>query len=313
MSRRVSVLCLIGISAIAVLFAAPVSAGNFQVSNHGTWAITEILGTWPLFEAYAVCEVDENDFGFTKMRAHLRANFVTGEMEGNDVYLTEDGTEALFGRFTGYLVDFNPDTGLWTSTSVTQEFLGGTGRFAGVRGSAHHECHFLDTAPTGLLGEYECTSDGHLSLADLEIKPVPMVTREGITVAHEEQLEALPWHGLLSTMDVTVGTGTHYGLYRNTKHTFFDVSGPDPGALLGFFESVTANGDLVQGYYEGTFVPLDGAEGPMDVAVQSWITGGTGNFANASGRQSGGGLLWPDGSQDIALQGWISSVGSSRK
>jgi len=308
MNRRMSMLCLTLMAAAGMLFAtsAPAAEVDFDIANHGVWYATGFpISSYPVFEVYTIDEVAPNPFGITRMRVYLKANYVTREIwDGRDIYLTDDG-DALFTRFKGHLAYADvPQT-------LTQEFVGGTGIFAGVRGTATHVCYPEFTSPVH--GPKTCESHGTLLLADLKSKMVPMVSTEGDLVSLEVQhVETEAW-GLpplpfLAQKVAHIGEGDHLGLYGNSECRLLDLNSM---GFFGFFTRTAAGGDTMHGYYEGSLSPPGGD--PQAVDMQVWITGGTGRFVNASGKQTGAGLWWSDGREEITLEGAISSVGSSKK
>ncbi len=309
MDRRVSMLSVALLVAAGVLVAtsAPAEVVDFDVSNHGVWYAVGFPSGYPVFEVYCVYEVDPNPFGITQMRVYGKWNYVTGEIwDGRDIYLTADG-DALHARFHGWMAyDGVPQT-------LIQEFVGGTGRFAGVRGSALHECHEVLASP--LHGTCSCESHGALVLADLESKMVPMASTEGDLVSLELQhveMEAfsLPPLPVLAQKATHTAQGSHLGLYSTSQMRLLDFS---TMGLYGFFTRTAADGDMLHGYYEGGLSELTACPDALGVDMQVWITGGTGRFANASGKQTGSGVLWDDGREEIMLEGAISSVGSSMR
>jgi len=310
MNRRMSMLCLTLMAAAGMLFAtsAPAAEVDFDIANHGVWYATGFpISSFPVFEVYCIYDVDPNELGITQMRVYGKWNYVTGEIwDGRDVYLTADG-DALYTNFHGQMAHEGvPQT-------LTQEFVGGTGRFAGVRGTATHECHEVLASP--LHGTCSCESHGTLVLADLKSNMVPTVSTEGDLLSLELQHVEMEAFGLdplpvLARKVTHAGEGDHVGLYSKSKFELLDL---DTMGFHGFFTQTTANGDTLDGYYEGALSPLGGTADPLGVDMQVWITGGTGRFANASGKQAGSGLRWSDGREELTLEGAISSVGSSKK
>jgi len=296
-----------------MLFAtsSPALEVPFAMANHGTWVVTGFPSGAPEFECYAwQQEIAPNALGITRMSVYLKGNLATGEVwDGRDIYLTDDG-DALFAHFEGTL-DVN--TG---STDFHQTFVGGTGVFAGASGQGHHTCTFqYPDWPCMANGANVCSGHGTLVLPDRDPRMVPMMAREGDLVGLAELLHVereaygLPPMPFLVQKATHTGIGTQVGWYTNEKVTVLDLS---ENALHGFFTTTAANGDTLDGYYEGALSPLADPDA-LGVEMQFWITGGTGRFENASGTGIGSGISWADGSEDLTLEGMISSLGSSMK
>jgi len=309
MNRSVSMLCLMLIAAAGMLFstAAPAAAADLDIVNHGVWYAVGFPSGFPYFDVYFSDDVEPNELGITQLRGYGKWNYVTREIsDGRDIYLTADG-DALYARFHGQMAhDGLPQT-------LIQEFVGGTGIFAGARGAATHFCYL--TLSSRLHGTKTCESHGTLSLAGLNSKMVPAFSTEGellsLQLQHVE-MEAfrLPPLPVLARKLTHLGEGDHVGLYTSSKFELLDLN---TMYFHGFFTQTAANGDMMDGYYEGALSPLGESEDPFATDMQVWITGGTGRFANASGKQTGSGLWWSDGHEEITLEGALSSVGSSMK
>jgi hypothetical protein len=82
----------------------------------------------------------------------------------------------------------------------------------------------------------------------------------------------------------------------------------------GSFHLFAANGDELSGTFEGYLTPTE-TPGEYDNHETSDVTGGTGRFTNATGHWDSGGQI--DITTEplcfsLPVQGWISSVGSTR-
>ena len=83
----------------------------------------------------------------------------------------------------------------------------------------------------------------------------------------------------------------------------------------GTFDWFAANGDEISGTFEGYLCPTE-TPGVYDNHETAEVTGGTGRFANATGHfELGGQLDFTTNPPSFVLpsQGWISSVGSTRR
>lgn len=328
MNRRVSMLCLILVGAAGMLFAtaAPAEELPFDVHNHGRWYAFASPAIPTQVEILTLLDIpDGNIFGFTRARSYDKLDLATGVYsDGLCVYINDATGEVLFVRVTGHVATpTEPQT-------IDMVFAGGTGRFRGASGTCVHNCYPTYWDEWGLHGWTDCHShSGTISLpnwlGDPKLEQVPMTTREGdvqdFLLQPHLLFEGIPGYydpvQVQFLSETTVGIATHCGQYLSEKVSLIDLSdllgGTGPGKFDGFFDLTAANGDKMRGFYEGFLFPQsDDPAAPMDVDMQLWITGGTGCFLNASGYQSGGGLFWPGG-EDITLEGWISSVGSSKK
>lgn len=308
MNRRVSMLCLILVAAAGTLFAtcAPADVVDLDVVSHGWWVATGWPSGDPLFEGHAEHEAETNALGITRLIVYLKGNCDTGEVwDGRAVYLTAGG-DALFARFEGNLSS--------DGTTTTQEFVGGTGPFAGVRGTGTQVWDAEYDSPVH--GWSDCESQGTLSLADLDSKMVPLKAREGELVSLEQQhveteaygLPPLPF--LFGRSEHTDCVATQVGLYDTLDLALFNL---DEMVFHDFLTKTTADGETLEGYCEGDIFPVAGHPDALGVDMQIWITGGTGRFENVNGKAIGYGLSWFDGRRDITVEGLISSVGSSKK
>ena len=299
MSRRVSIVCMIAMAAAGMLFAAsaPADVVNLDVDSHGWWVATDWSSGDPLFECHAEQDADLNALDITRLIVYFKGNCDTGEVwDGRAVYLTADG-DALYARFEGNLSS--------DEMATTQEFVGGTGPFAAVRGTGTQvwQAEYCNTVQ----GCSDCESHGTLSLADLDSKMVPLNAREGDLVSLEVQ-PALPF--VFQNTAHTSCLGTQVGLYTTTDLALLNL-----GALVfhDFATKTAANGDTMNVYAEGDLFPLAEYPDALGVDMQIWITGGTGRFENVSGKAIGYGISWFDGRRDITVEGLISAVGSSKE
>jgi hypothetical protein len=299
--------------AAGMLFATGSSAlvVPFEVANHGAWVCTGFPSGAPEFECYAwEQEIAPNALGITRVSVYLKGDIAAGQIwEGRHIYLTDDG-DALFARVEGTL-DVNTGT-----TDLEETFIGGTGIFAGASGSGKHYCTFhYPEWPCMANGTNECTGEHTLVLPDHDPRMVPMVAHEGDLVdlgdlLHvEREAYGLSPFPFLFQKATHTGIGTQLGLYSSEKLTVLDVS---QDSLHGFFTTTAANGDTIDGYYEGAFSALADPDA-LGIDMQFWITGGTGRFEHASGTGNGSGTSWADGSQDLTLEGVMSAVGSSER
>ncbi len=302
MSRRVSMVCLIAMAAAGMLCAAsaPAYAVDLDVVSHGWWVATGWPSGDPLFEGHAEHEADTNALGITRLIVYLKGNCDTGEVwDGRAVYLTAEG-DALYARFEGTLSS--------DGMTTTQEFVGGTGPFAGVRGTANQVWEAEYDSPVH--GWSDCESHGTLSLADLDSKMVPLKAREGelasLEVHYVETEPPLPFVSQKTTHTSCLATYT--GLYSTMDLGLFNLQ---ELVFHDFFTKTSANGDTIDGYAEGNLFPVPEYPDALGVEMQVWITGGTGRFENVSGKAIGYGISWFDGRRDIRVEGLISSVGPS--
>jgi len=84
---------------------------------------------------------------------------------------------------------------------------------------------------------------------------------------------------------------------------------------LAAFTCFAANGDELSGTFEGYLSPT-GTPGVYDNHEISDVTGGTGRFTSATGHWDSGGQIdvtTEPLSFSLPVQGWISSVGSTRR
>jgi hypothetical protein len=110
---------------------------------------------------------------------------------------------------------------------------------------------------------------------------------------------------------IVFGNATHLGAYTGTAELYQDVCN---STFIGSFHDFAANGDEIYGTFEG-YLTLTGTPGVYDNHETADVTGGTGRFANATGHWEAGGQV--DFTTDpisfvTPLQGWISTVGSTR-
>jgi len=314
MDRRLRMLCLVFVAAGAMLPITYAAAAGvpFEVHVEG-WAVVggpSIPGHLPVLDISCVQEVDPNPFGIVQEVAFFRLNAVTRACSEGQVAFITGGGDVLYARLPEGQLYPDPqapnDPNRFQSV-MDLEFVGGTGPFAGARGSATSIARHGHVTPVKVTVE-DAVIAGTLSLADLQSKMVAMRTMEGELVSLVVEPEAFP----LIFQEVThTGDATHCGEYVNSKRSLLDFS-VFPIQFCGFFTKTADNGDVMEGYYEGDLVPSTESEGAFEVAMELWITGGTGHFENASGHETGSGLVWLDGREDIVLEGTMSSLGSSK-
>ena len=113
-------------------------------------------------------------------------------------------------------------------------------------------------------------------------------------------------------IDITGGgNATHLGRFTTAQSHFINVFDPSGAFTGGTYTFTAANGDTIYGSYSGVFLPVD--EGRFSINGAFTIEGGTGRFAGATGGGDASGILNPDGTSDVLLQGVISTVGSAKR
>ena len=93
------------------------------------------------------------------------------------------------------------------------------------------------------------------------------------------------------------------------------ISAPPNITYIGTFHWFAANGDEISGTFDGYLSPT-GTPGVYDNHEVSDVTGGTGRFTSATGHWDSGGQIdvtTEPLSFSLPVQGWISSVGSTRR
>jgi hypothetical protein len=111
------------------------------------------------------------------------------------------------------------------------------------------------------------------------------------------------------------GNATHLGAFTGTGEFYQNFCEDPPNiTYFGSFHLFVANGDELSGTFEGYLSPTE-TPGVYDNHETSDVTGGTGRFASATGHWDSGGQI--DFTTEplcfgLPVQGWISSVGSTR-
>ena len=120
----------------------------------------------------------------------------------------------------------------------------------------------------------------------------------------------------IHTHAVLFGNATQLGAFTGTGE-FYQSFCQDPPNItyIGSFHLFAANGDELSGTFEGYLSPTE-TPGVYDNHETSDVTGGTGRFAGATGHWESGGqidLTTEPLCFGFPVQGWISSVGSTRQ
>jgi len=213
--------------------------------------------------------------------------------------------DVLYMHVSGHCLPPGPNGLL--EAFLNYEYLGGTGRFAGARGSASSTSWHRFLSPVEASIEPGALVTGTLWLADLQPKMVAARTWEaGDPVSLVMEGEAFP---LVFTENTFIGYSTHLGRYVSYKRGLIDFSA-SPVQAWGFATVTAANGDILYCYWKVQLVPSPTVPDAFDAALQLWDVGGTGNLVNVSGYLTGSGLYFADGSEDLFFSGAISSVGS---
>jgi hypothetical protein len=138
-----------------------------------------------------------------------------------------------------------------------------------------------------------------------------LVTFNGTVSGYVQSAE--PPVGCLQTLHVVnFGNANQLGAFTGTAE--FIVNNCD-GTYTGFFHWSAANGDKLEGTFDGYLTP-SATPGVYDNHENADITSGTGRFAGATGHfELGGQVDFTTNPPSFVLpwQGTISSVGSSKK
>jgi hypothetical protein len=115
---------------------------------------------------------------------------------------------------------------------------------------------------------------------------------------------------------VNFGNATQLGAFTGSAELYENFCENPPNiTYIGSFHWFAANGDELSGTFAGYLSPT-GTPGVYDNHENTDVTGGTGRFTSATGHWEAGGQI------DVTmvplsfvqpLQGWISSVGSTRR
>ena len=120
----------------------------------------------------------------------------------------------------------------------------------------------------------------------------------------------------IHTHAVLFGNATQLGAFTGTGEFYQNFCQEPPNiTYIGSFHLFAANGDELAGTFEGYLSPTE-TPGVYDNHETSDVTGGTGRFENATGHWDSGGQI--DLTTEplcfrLPVQGWISSVGASRR
>ena len=111
---------------------------------------------------------------------------------------------------------------------------------------------------------------------------------------------------------IVFGNATQLGVYTGTGELYQDACN---GTFVGSFHWFAANGDELYGTFEGYLTPT-GTPGVYDNHETADVTGGTGRFTGGTGHWESGGQV-DFTTEPISFvtpsQGWISTVGSTRR
>jgi hypothetical protein len=114
---------------------------------------------------------------------------------------------------------------------------------------------------------------------------------------------------------VVFGNATQLGALTGTGELYQNICDPLNVTYTGTFHWFAANGDELSGTFDGYLTPT-GTPGVYDNHENTDVTGGTGRFTSATGHWESGGqidLTTEPVSFVLPMQGWISSVGSTRR
>ena len=119
---------------------------------------------------------------------------------------------------------------------------------------------------------------------------------------------------------INFGHANQLGAFTGSAEFFIRPCEPDPDLCennipyTGTFDWFAANGDEIYGTFEGYLCPTE-TPGVYDNHETAEVTGGTGRFTGATGHWESGGQIdvtTEPLSFSLPMQGWISSVGSTR-
>jgi hypothetical protein len=112
------------------------------------------------------------------------------------------------------------------------------------------------------------------------------------------------------------GNATQLGAFTGTGEFYQDFCEDPPNiTYIGSFHLLAANGDELSGTFEGYLSPTE-TPGVYDNHETSDVTGGTSRFTSATGHWDSGGqidVITEPLCFGAPVQGWISSVGSTRR
>jgi hypothetical protein len=317
MNRRLSMLCLVLLLAGAVLFAAGAWAGeevSFSLTETGLSYVSGPMLHYPILDITVKADVTQPaPFGIVREEAQFQLDASTRAVSDLRIaFVTADG-DWLYGHGgTGQLYPDPqaPDDPNRFQSVMTVDYVGGTGIFAGVRGTGTSVARHAHLSPV-LVTIEDAVISGTLQFADSQPNMVPVKFSEGALVG---DLIVEPESFPLVLQEVThSGLASHGGTYLNAKRLLVELDPVtmSPRNIWGFFTKTFANGDTVEGYVEGTAVPSTLYEGASEVSLQVWMFCGTGRFDHATGYDNGSGTTWPDGREMLTFEGVMSSVGSS--
>ena len=155
------------------------------------------------------------------------------------------------------------------------------------------------------------------------------------TTTPAEASEMVPFNGTVSGYNesqsgtecepsihvINFGRANQLGAFTGSAEFFIRPCEPDPDLCennipyTGTFDWFAANGDEIYGTFEGYLCPTE-TPGVYDNHETSDVTGGTGRFTSATGHWDSGGQIdvtTEPLSFSLPVQGWISSVGSTRR
>jgi hypothetical protein len=115
---------------------------------------------------------------------------------------------------------------------------------------------------------------------------------------------------------VNFGNANQLGAFTGTAEFYPNFCQDPPNiTYTGMFDWFAANGDEIYGTFNGYLSPTE-TPGVYDNHETAEVTGGTGRFASATGHfELGGQLDFTTSPPSFVLpwQGWISTVGSTRR
>jgi hypothetical protein len=141
---------------------------------------------------------------------------------------------------------------------------------------------------------------------------VPFIGTLSGYVETQEPVDQCTVHGHA----VVFGNATQLGAFTGTGELYQNFCEDPPNVTyIGTFHWFAANGDELSGTFNGYLSPT-GTPGVYDNHENTDVTGGTGRFTSATGHWESGGQIdvtTEPVSFVLPMQGWISSVGSTRQ